>query len=364
MLSSQQTDVSHFGIPAGLLRWLPRVRAALQPYTLAVLLAVFSMAVAGAVAVEFGMPLRDPDGGAGPAYVRLPAIVLVFVLADVIPRAVRSGDTFWHILRTRYPRERVALIAVGLTTFYVTYAAYRNLKGALPLARPDALDEQLLQLDRLMAMGQNPAVLLHSILGTGFAAHILSAVYLLYLAVVPASLGAALVWCRSVRVTSFYVTALCLNWLLGAASYYLVPSLGPVFVRPYLFADLPRTGVSALQETLETSRLAVLADPSGTDTIASVAGFASLHVSVVFTAALIAHRIALPRLVRWSAWFFLGATIIATSYFGWHYLIDAWAGLALGAAAVVIAERATRHVGSDRSLTRPAESDTLERVPA
>lgn len=351
-------------MPARHLRWVSQVRLVLQPYTLAMLLAIFSVVVAAAVAVEFGVPLQDPDGGAGPAYVRLPAIVLVFVLADVIPRAVRSRRHVLEVARERYPRDRVALIAVGLSAFYVTYAAYRNLKSALPIARPEGYDEQLLQLDRLMGLGYNPAIVLHSILGTGFAAHLLSAVYLLYLVVVPASLGAALVWCRSVRVTSFYVTALCLNWLLGAASYYLVPSLGPVFVRPWVFSDLPRTGVSALQEKLATARLEVLADPGTTETIASVAGFASLHVSVVFTAALIAHRIGLPRLVRYSAWTFLGLTIVATAYFGWHYLIDAWAGLALGAAAVMIAERATRNVSSVHDQELPAEVEGLQKVAA
>ena len=30
----------------------------------------------------------------------------------------------------------------------------------------------------------------------------------------------------------WYATALCLNWVLGAVSYYLIPSMGPAFVAP------------------------------------------------------------------------------------------------------------------------------------
>lgn len=315
--------------------------SSLRPYALAVLLAVLSATVAIAVAGAFDLPLRDPDGIAGPAYVRLPAIVVIFVLADVVPRLVRRRGGLRQILRERYTPERIAVVAVGLATFYLTYVSYRNLKGALPFARPQVVDEQLLELDRLMAFGYDPAVLLHSLLGTGVTAYVLSGVYLLFLAFVPVSLGAALVWGRSVRIASWYVTALCLNWLLGAATYYLVPSLGPVFVRPDLFTDLPQTGVSAMQTDLATTRYEVLADPISADAIAGVAGFASLHVSVVFTAALIAHRIGLPRLVRWSMWVFLATTMLATAYFGWHYLVDIIAGLALGAAAVAIAERAS-----------------------
>lgn len=64
----------------------------LRPYALAVLLAVLSATVAIAVAEAFGLPLRDPDGIAGPAYVRLPAIVVLFVLTDVVPPGPTAGE--------------------------------------------------------------------------------------------------------------------------------------------------------------------------------------------------------------------------------------------------------------------------------
>jgi len=317
---------------------------ALRPYVLAALLAVGAAAVAIAVAHSYELPLRDPDGIAGPAYIRLPAAVALFVLIDVVPRVIKRRGGVRDILRERYGPHRIALVAVGLAVFYVSYVSYRNLKGALPFARPEQLDHQLLNLDHLMGWGNHPANLLHELLGTGVAAHLLSAVYLGFLVFVPLSLGAALVWSRHVWTGAFYVTALSLNWLLGAASYYLVPSLGPVFVRPDLTADLPASGVSSLQHSLATARAEVIADPSGADAIAGVAGFASLHVSIVFTAVLVARRIGLPRPVRVALWVFLAATITATIYFGWHYIVDDLAGLALGATAVAIAERATRHV--------------------
>ena len=338
------------------------VRSVLRPYALAVLLAVGSALVAITVAAVYALPLRDPDGIAGPAYVRLPSIVVLFVLADVLPRVLLRRGTALQILRERYAPARMALVAVGLASFYATYVSYRNLKGALPFARPRMLDDQLLALDHLMAFGNDPAVLLQDLLGTGTAAYVLSAVYLLFLAFVPLSLGAALVWGRSVRTGSWYVTALCLNWLLGTASYYLVPSMGPVFVRPQTFIDLPDTGVSALQESLSRARFEVLADPSGADTIAGIAGFASLHCSIVFTAALIAHKVGLPRIVRWSMWVFLALTMIATAYFGWHYLVDDVAGLAIGFVSVLVADRATRStpagVGEPR-LPRARRAETI-----
>ena len=316
----------------------------LRPYAFAVLLAAGAAVVSLVVAANFDLPLRDPDGIAGPAYVRLPLIVALFLAADIVPRLVRQrGRTSAkRILRERLSPERLGLITAGMASFYVSYVAYRNLKGALPFARPSLHDDELLRLDEWMAFGNDPALLLHDLLGTGTAAYVLSSVYILYLLFVPLSLGAALVWGRNVRIGSWYVTALCLNWLLGAVSYYLVPSLGPVFVHPERYAVLPETGVSLLQESLARARLEVLADPTGADAIAGVAGFASLHCSVVFTAVLMAHLARLPMVVKAAMWVFLLLTITATAYFGWHYLIDDVAGLAIGAASVVIAERVTR----------------------
>ncbi len=326
---------------------------ALRPYAFAALLAAASGVVAITVATVLDLPLRDPDGVAGPAWVRLPAVVALFVLADIVPRLFRRRSLDLRaVLRERWTRERALLVAVGLASFYATYVSYRNLKGALPLTRPGLLDGELLALDRAMAFGHDPAALLHDLLGTGFAAHALSAVYLLFLAFVPLSLAAALVWGRDVRIGSWYVTALCLNWLLGTASYYLVPSLGPVFVQPEAFAALPATGVSALQESLADGRLAVVLDPVGAQALSGIAGFASLHTSIVLTAALLAQLVGMHALVRWSLWVFLALTMVATAYFGWHYLIDDVAGLAIGAAAVGIGWWSTRS-RADRLTEQP-----------
>jgi membrane-associated phospholipid phosphatase len=112
--------------------------------------------------------------------------------------------------------------------------------------------------------------------------------------------------------------------------------MGPYFIEPGLFSDLPATGVSQLQGTLITERAAVLADPTATNAVQSIAGFASLHVSIVFSAALIVHLLGLARGLRIAMWTFLGLTLLATVYFGWHYVLDDIAGFAIGGFAVWI----------------------------
>ena len=101
--------------------------------------------------------------------------------------------------------------------------------------------------------------------------------------------------------------------------------------------------MSGLQNRLLQQRLVVLAGPWATPEVHGIAGFASLHVAIVFTAALLAHLVGLHRIIRWSLWAFLGLTVLATIYFGWHYIIDDIAGVAIGAVAVWIGALATGH---------------------
>lgn len=87
-----------------------------------------------------------------------------------------------------------------------------------------------------------------------------------------------------------------------AASYYVLPSLGPIYIEPQHFTDLPDTAVTGLQESLYRNRVRVLEDPHATQSVHGIAAFASLHVSVVVTAALVAHLVRLPVVLRTALW--------------------------------------------------------------
>jgi hypothetical protein len=331
-------------------------------YGLAVAVALVTGAVAVGCAVYLGLPLRDPEGFLGPTYVRLPLIVAVMLAADVAPRALWRARSLRDlpvqillVARERWPWRRLVPVLIGLAAFYATYVSYRNLKNFLPLLRPDQVDDELTVLDRAMTGGAAPAEYLHDLLGVGAAAHVLSWVYLAFLIFVPASLALALVSGGRSREASWYVTALCLNWSLGTASYYLLPSRGPVYAEPELFYDLPSTGTSALQHSLLVSRWLVLQDPQGTERIQSIAAFASLHVSIIFTAALIGQLVLRSVLVRSVLWAFFALTVMATIYFGWHYIVDDIAGLVIGGGSVLLAAWGTGQWGR-WSAAAPEES--------
>ena len=312
-----------------------------------------AMAVATwVVAAAYGLPVRDPDGVSVPTWVRLPAIVLVAVLLDALARwaaYVRAtpGTGVWAALRTvvrdRWTREQVWFTLSGLVAWYVAYVAFRNLKGYLPFVTDRLWDTELHRLDRLLWLGHDPAVVLHHVLGTGWAAWLLSGVYVLWIGLVPAALAIALVWTRRSLTGALYVTAVSFTWLLGAAVYYLVPSLGPIYSRPQEFSDLPQTFNTSVQELLLHDRIAVLTDVWDTRAVQTVAAFASLHVAITVTTCLVAELLRLPRWVRLSGWTFAALTCLSTVYLGWHFFVDVLGGFVIGTLALVLAAWTTGH---------------------
>jgi hypothetical protein len=322
-------------------------------------------------------PLRDPDGFLGPSWLRLPLMVLGAFVVDVVPRSLwRSrgkphtfGPQARRIVREHWTGQRVGLVVVGLASFFVTYVSYRNLKNFLPRLGGDLQDPVLHRIDQVLMFGHEPAVLLHTLLGEGVAAHVLAFVYLLFLPLTPASLVVWLVWSRNISYGYWFATSHCLTWALGTASYYLVPSLGPNFAYVWLYTDLDQTGVSALQQSLNYARYESVWNPLTADSVQSVAGFASLHVGITLTLALITQYTVRHAAIRWAMWVFLGLTVVSTLYFGWHYIADDVAGAVIALIAVYVGGLATgqrfeRGGRSARPTTSTADVPVDGRRPA
>jgi hypothetical protein len=315
-----------------------------------------------------GLPIRDPEGFLGPSWLRLPLLCLGAFLADVVPRALwrsrkalrRFRQEARTIVAEHWTRDRISLVVIGLACFYVTYVGYRNLKNFLPFIREVKHDPMLKAIDEALLFGGDPAIILHSVLGEGISAHVLSLVYLMFLPFVPISVTGWLVWSRNISFGYWYVTAQCLCWALGTASYYAIPSLGPAFRYVWLYSDLDSTGVTQLQEALSYGRSDVLFDPFNADGVQSVAGFASLHVAIVLCAALVAHYTVRHAWIRWGMWVFFVLTVVATIYFGWHYIADDVAGALIAIVSVWIGGLATgqkfeRHGWASHPTTSTAE---------
>jgi hypothetical protein len=327
-----------------------------------------AMAIATVVfSVVAELPIRDPDSLI-PGYIRFPAIVLGAVALDVVPRVVARargrlsdyGSTFAEVLRERWTRAHCLFALGGVGAWYLTYATFRNLKSFVPFVNGHNWDPELRHLDRFLWFGHDPAVVLHHVFGTGWAAHFFSGVYFVWIGLVPISIAIALVWTRRTTAGSWYVTAVAFDWMLGAAVYLIVPSTGPVYTQAQRgqFADLPHTYNTDLADSLWDDRATVLGDVFGSGTLQTIAAFPSLHVGIMVTICLVVQYVGLARWIRLVSWVFLGLTVLATIYLGWHYFVDVLAGAAVGSVTVWAAALATgNHVGL--RPRRRQESDDL-----
>ena len=302
-----------------------------RAYATMVTIAVVMGLLAVITGYALGYPLRDPDGFLGPAWVRLPMLCIGAFVADIVPRTlwrsrfrVRQFRSEARLLvREHWTKDRITLVVLGLICFYVTYVSYRNLKNFLPFVRGGTRsgDYELHKFDQWLFFGNDLAVVLHNALGTGVTAQVLSWVYLIFLPIVPISVTIWVVWSRNVSFGYWYVTAQCICWTLGTASYYMIPTLGPNFAFPWLYTDLAQTGVTSLQESLWFGRWFTIDNPLGGG-VQSVAGFASLHVGVTLLMALVTQYTVRHRAIKVLVWTYMGITVLATTYFGWHYIAD------------------------------------------
>jgi len=298
------------------------------------------------------IPLRDPHGKMfvkkllGAAW-----FFAVLAVADLVIRWWRAGHTraaALAVVRRRLAPARLALVVSALTAYHVVYLCYRNLKSWDALRTPQ--DDWMLRLDRDIFGGHSPAVLLHDLLGTDTAAHPLAFFYKIFTYVCTLSIVGCLAFLDDLRRAHVMVIAGMWTWILGTASYYAIPTLGPVFSAPQEFSMLPHTAVTAMVNGNIEDRAFFLADPHNPKAFVGISAFASLHVG--FTTTVLLMMIYLrKRLLAWLVGIYLVPVVLATIYFGWHFSLDLVGGVALAAASVGIA-----HLTVYRRLRRAPEA--------
>jgi hypothetical protein len=284
---------------------------------------------------------------------------------DMLPRvipALRSGpgrvrDVVRERVAEHWTRERLTLVVLGVVCFYITYVSYRNLKSFLPFIIDTKYDRELHLLDRALFFGHEPATVLHTVLGEGLAAHLLSTIYLWFLPLVPLALTAWLIWSKNISFGYWFATSQCIAWSLGTASYYALPTLGPGFEYQWLYEDLAPTGSTRLMDALDSGRDNVIWG-SVEGAVQSVAGFASLHSAITLLVALMAQYTLRSRAVHWLLWVNFGVTVVATLYFGWHYVADDIAGIVIALLAFYLGGVASGQVFDRHGLASHPTTDS------
>jgi hypothetical protein len=284
-----------------------------------------------------GVPLRDPGGKMFSG--RLTSAVILLAVLALVDANVRTGLRGWTVrrvvskLRERWLTVRLPLAIAGLVAYHLVYVCYRNLKSwdAFNQVR----DAELNRFEAWLFFGNTPASLMHDVLGQDMAAHVLAAVYISFTYLVPLSLVSALVFVDRIRDGYVFLMSAIWIWVLGTASYYLIPSLGPFASAPGDFEQLPHTGITDRQAEYLTQRAHLLETPDAPDAFASISAFASLHVAFTCMVMLMLHYYG-RRAAAIVLGVYLGLTMLATVYFGWHFVIDVPAGVALAVLAVLL----------------------------
>ncbi|WP_277499535.1 MULTISPECIES: phosphatase PAP2 family protein [unclassified Nocardioides] len=339
-----------------------------RAYVLLIGVAATMAVLAFVTALSLGRSVIDPEGFLGPGWLRFPLLVGLALLADLVPRSLWGArGNFSKVVplikerwREHWTRERFTLVALGIGCFYVTYACYRNLKSFLPFVLGEQkYDAELHALDRILFLGNDPSAVLHTLFGFTWFEQLISTIYLWYLPLVPVLVAIWVIWSRNISFGYWFVTSQVIAWSLGTATYYMLPALGPKFAFPWLYTDLD-SGAADLADSLFYSRIDVLW--GGGEGLQSTAAFASLHTAITLLWALMVQYTVRNRVLHWVMWVNFGLTIIATLYFGWHYVADDIAGAMIAVVAFYVGGVASGQRFDRRGLgSHP--TTTTSRIP-
>ncbi len=126
----------------------------------------------------------------------------------------------------------------------------------------------------------------------------------------------------------------CIAWTLGTISYYALPTIGPGLNYPFRYEGLENTGAIKLMTSIQGTRQFFLNDATGS--LQSVAGFASLHCGITLLVTLMVQYTIRNRWLKIFFWVNFCVTVVSTLYFGWHYVADDVAGIAIALIAFYV----------------------------
>jgi hypothetical protein len=239
------------------------------------------------------------------------------------------------------PQSILLWLRVWLAAIAMTYG-YTWLKSCVPLLRTTVLDPTLWKLDRLLHFGLSPSIFAAELVEGTPVARWLDLWYSAWVTSVMVAL-AFFFLSDDLRKRRNFALACAVLWLTGAWIYYALPSLGPCFTVPEVFARirLEMPASSLAQQALWRNYGLMVAGRNGSlrefNPYFGVAAFPSLHVGAHWLFTLWSRRYArrlVPVFAAATLLTFLGS--LAT---GWHYAIDGYAGMLLAWGAVRVADR-------------------------
>ena len=263
---------------------------------------------------------------------------VVVVLVEVWNRR-RSKDRTTTVFELRHAAYWTDGARI-MVSFSVIQTAHLILKAYIPVINPGNFDTLLWRLDRVLGAGHEPVVGVLRLLSAPSMHRAFDILYSnLYFLALWAGVVVFFAFLRG-RARIAFFNSFFVMWQLGLVLYLLLPSWGPVFIRPELFQEtlmnMPATVGVQRQLFLETSSL-VAGQYNVIIRFFGLAAFPSLHVAVFVLYALWAPKVG--KVWVWWNVVLIPLILLGSMLTGYHYLIDGIVGALVAASAWVIGKR-------------------------
>jgi membrane-associated phospholipid phosphatase len=244
-----------------------------------------------------------------------------------------------------FSRGKMSRCALSITGFlrdwwpiFIVLFAYCMLKSIIPVVNPRLYDEVFNTMDYFLFLKHYPTELSIEWIPVSWI-HLLSFGYTSYFLLKVCAFSAVYCFGREARIFSDMVFAFSLTLILGMSLYFIVPAQGPIYYYPGQFESIQDPMSTTTTYKLQTDLWAVykqvkqhsprefsaLTRQSGIRN--GVAAFPSLHIAVSCVLLYFLFRCHPPTFWLFLFPFFL--MLLATIYFGWHYVVDDLAGFVL-----------------------------------
>lgn len=288
-------------------------------------------------------PVRtQPIGLAIWLFKRMALLALISTVVVVLVEAWNGFRSKVRIERLSELRHAGYWIDAGriMVSFSLIQTAHLILKTYIPLINPGNFDALLQQVDSILGAGHDPVVGVLSLLSAPSWHRWFDILYSnIYFLALWAGVVVFFAFLRGRSRIAFF-NSFFIMWQLGLVLYVLLPSWGPVFVRPELFQEtlmnMPATVAVQRQLFLETSSL-VAGQYDVVVRFFGLAAFPSLHVAVFVLYALWAPKVGKV----WVLWnvVLIPLILLGSMLTGYHYLIDGIVGALVAGCAWVIGKR-------------------------
>jgi hypothetical protein len=257
----------------------------------------------------------------------------IHLMRVMAPNPSRALAALWAANRARF-----TAVSVGLVFATLHGIAFNWSKSMLPFVVPFWADKPLADMDEAL-FGMAAWEWAYRITGSGSEAFRLAYVAWLPIAI---ALPVAVICMRASQRKAVLLTAYLLTWIIGGVLAFIFSSAGPLFYGPLGLGDRFLTlHQQAHLDTIPTVAAYLWDNYQNLNASpgAGISAFPSLHVAMACWFGLV--------LRHWAGWIFAGLIFFGSFLLGWHYFLDAPAGVAIAWAAYALAKRYHRHTGKD-----------------